>query len=124
MLKTTTLDVLRLMKASNDNPLFCECLRTAIDELEFTELWSNALPDRIPYDADSRAIRDIWHMARTLETQNISAPADLHAYFKSVNADADSIIQLYHWAVTRYAEALRQELDARQLPPLPADAFD
>ena len=121
MLKTTTLDVLRYMKASNDNPLFRECLRTAIDELEFSEPWSNDHPCRTPVNTDAKAIRDIWHMARLLEIQNISAPADLHAYLKSINADADFIIQLYHWAVTRYAEALRQELDARQLPPLPAD---
>lgn len=122
--KSSTLIVLRDLMDAESDPFIRECLRTAIDELKFAESWSNGLTHSGVHDRTSLAINDIWHMSRAFAVLGLDTPSALHAYFESVDADADFILQKYHWALTHCAEVFRQELDARQIQPLPAESFD
>lgn len=85
MNKTDTIKLLRDLKdemRSRGRDSESEALRTALDELEQLENWSNAFPD-FRWNPDDWAQRAdmLWSMARNWAIHHVYTPEDIRAFY-------------------------------------------
>ena len=115
MNKTDTIKLLRDLRdemRSRGRDSESEALRTALDELEQLENWSNAFPDfrGNPDDWAQRADM-LWGMARNWAIHRVYTPEDIRAFYthqygseEGANWRIDLMVQLFRDYLAAFEE--------------------